>query len=73
MSIDPPVSRTALCDVVRVKMNAYSLNKPKSQAADDFVKAFLDSEVRPIWPKGWMQTRVLIRESKPAHGVFTNP
>ncbi|XP_052795434.1 ubinuclein-2-like isoform X2 [Mya arenaria] len=66
-------TRSALCDVVRVKMNAYSICKPKSQSAEEFCKAFLETEVRPIWLKGWMQTRVLFKESKSAHSIWTNP
>ncbi|WAQ99138.1 UBN2-like protein [Mya arenaria] len=67
------IERSALCDVVRVKMNAYSICKPKSQSAEEFCKAFLETEVRPIWLKGWMQTRVLFKESKSAHSIWTNP
>lgn len=65
--------RNLLCDVVRVKMHTYTMSKGKSQTAEEFCKAFLDQDVRPIWPKGWMQTRVLYKESKTAHSLWTNP
>ncbi|XP_053399236.1 ubinuclein-2-like isoform X2 [Mercenaria mercenaria] len=65
--------RSLLCDVVRVKMHTYMMSKGKSQTAEEFCKAFLEQDVRPIWPKGWMQTRVLYKESKAAHSLWTNP
>ena len=34
---------------------------------------FLEQEVRSLWPKGWMQMRVLYKESKTAHTIWTNP
>lgn len=67
------IFRTLLCDVVRVKMHTFTMSKGKSQSAEEFCKAFLDQDVRPIWPKGWMQTRVLYKESKTAHSLWTNP
>lgn len=62
-----------LCDVVRVKMHTYHMSKGRSQTAEEYCKAFLDQDVRPLWPKGWMQTRVLYKESRSAHMVWTNP
>ncbi|KAH3842177.1 hypothetical protein DPMN_115672 [Dreissena polymorpha] len=66
-------TRNALCDVVRVKMHTYLMARTKAQSAEEFCKGFLEQEVRPLWPKGWMQTRVLYRESKTAHHTYTNP
>lgn len=28
-----------------------------SQELEDFLKTLLDNEVKPLWPKGWMQSR----------------
>lgn len=28
-----------------------------SLSVEDYLKAFLESEVKPLWPKGWMQSR----------------
>lgn len=28
-----------------------------SQELEDFLKSLLDNEVKPLWPRGWMQSR----------------
>ncbi|CAH1776670.1 unnamed protein product [Owenia fusiformis] len=64
--------RVLLCNVVRLKMQAFNVTKVKGQTAEEFLKNFLDSEIKPLWPKGWMQTRTLFKESRAAHSSFTN-
>ena len=54
-------------------MHTLQMSKTRSQTSEEFCKAFLDQHVRPLWPKGWMQTRMLYKESKPAHSLWTNP
>ena len=49
--------RKLLCDVVRVKMKIYDYMKTRTQSSEEFLKMFLESEIKPLWPKGWMQTR----------------
>ncbi|KAG2455442.1 UBN1 protein, partial [Polypterus senegalus] len=49
--------REFLCNVVRIKMGSYELEKNKSQSAEEYLKAFLEAEVKMLWPKGWMQAR----------------
>lgn len=50
--------RELLCHVVRIKLESYDLEKNnKVHSWEDYVKVFLDAEVRPLWPKGWMQAR----------------
>ncbi|XP_072125029.1 ubinuclein-1-like isoform X5 [Mobula birostris] len=63
--------RDLLCSVVRTKMAYYELERNKSQAAEDYLKSFLDSEVKPLWPKGWMQSRTLFKESRKVHAHVT--
>ncbi|XP_038677001.1 ubinuclein-1-like isoform X2 [Scyliorhinus canicula] len=64
--------RDLLCSVVRTKMACYEQERNKSQAAEDYLKAFLESEVRPLWPKGWMQGRTLFKESRKVHVHVTS-
>ncbi|XP_067859434.1 ubinuclein-1-like isoform X3 [Heptranchias perlo] len=64
--------RDLLCSVVRTKMGCYELERNKSQAAEDYLKAFLESEVKPLWPKGWMQARTLFKESRKVHAHITS-
>ncbi|KAL4230379.1 HPC2 and ubinuclein domain [Mactra antiquata] len=65
--------RGLLCDVVRVRMHSFSMMKGKGTTAEEFCRSFLETEVRPLWPKGWMQTRALYKECKSAHMPWTNP
>uniref|UniRef100_A0A3Q2CTM5 Ubinuclein 2a n=1 Tax=Cyprinodon variegatus TaxID=28743 RepID=A0A3Q2CTM5_CYPVA len=49
--------RTLLCNVVRVKLSCYEMESQCTLSVEDYLKAFLENEVKPLWPKGWMQTR----------------
>lgn len=49
--------RMLLCTVVRIKMNMYDASNSRTQSAEEYLKAYLDSEVRQLWPQGWMQAR----------------
>ncbi|XP_072337825.1 ubinuclein-1-like [Scyliorhinus torazame] len=64
--------RGLLCSVVRTKMACYEQERNKTQAAEDYLKSFLESEVRPLWPKGWMQGRTLFKESRKVHVHVTS-
>ncbi|KAJ8251302.1 hypothetical protein GJAV_G00219880 [Gymnothorax javanicus] len=64
--------RTLLCNVVRIKLGCYKLESQCSLSLEDYLKAFLDTEVKPLWPKGWMQARILFKESRSVHGHLTD-
>ncbi|XP_012388710.1 ubinuclein-1 isoform X1 [Orcinus orca] len=64
--------RELLCQVVKIKLESYDLERNKAQSWEDYVKAFLDAEVKPLWPKGWMQARTLFKESRRGHGHLTS-
>ncbi|XP_048187659.1 ubinuclein-1 isoform X3 [Perognathus longimembris pacificus] len=64
--------RELLCQVVRIKLESHDLERNKAQAWEDCVKSFLDTEVKPLWPKGWMQARTLFKESRRGHGHLTS-
>lgn len=38
-------------------MERYKREGKGSQEMEDYLKTMLDNEVKPIWPKGWMQSR----------------
>ncbi|XP_072348148.1 ubinuclein-2-like isoform X2 [Scyliorhinus torazame] len=63
--------RNLLCNLVKIKLGCYELEQSKSQSAEDYLKAFMETEVKPIWPKGWMQARMLLKESKRVHNHLT--
>uniref|UniRef100_A0A8C9RDZ9 Ubinuclein 1 n=1 Tax=Scleropages formosus TaxID=113540 RepID=A0A8C9RDZ9_SCLFO len=63
--------RDFLCSVVGLKVGSYELEKNKSQSPEEYLKAFLEAEVKPLWPKGWMQSRMLFKESRRVHSHIT--
>ncbi|XP_054891538.1 ubinuclein-2b isoform X2 [Poeciliopsis prolifica] len=63
--------RSLLCNLVQVKLSFYELEGKTSLSVEDYLKAFMESEVKPLWPKGWMQARMLFKESTMVHGHLT--
>uniref|UniRef100_A0A668AQI1 Ubinuclein 2a n=1 Tax=Myripristis murdjan TaxID=586833 RepID=A0A668AQI1_9TELE len=61
--------RNLLCSLVRVKLSCYELESQCSLSVEDYLKAFMENEVKPLWPKGWMQARILFKESR-AEGLW---
>jgi len=51
-------ARLMLADIVKIKMEHYEMSKVRSQSAEEYLKAFFDAELKPIWPQGWIQTRL---------------
>ncbi|KAM3864613.1 ubinuclein-1 [Diretmus argenteus] len=56
--------RENLCLVIKAKMERYETESNGGQGMHDYLKTFLDNEVKRLWPKGWMQLRVLLKESR---------
>ncbi|XP_029014324.1 ubinuclein-2b isoform X2 [Betta splendens] len=63
--------RVLLCNLVRVKLGCYELEGKNALSLEDYLKAFMETEVKPLWPKGWMQARMLFKESISVHGHLT--
>ncbi|KAF1379107.1 hypothetical protein PFLUV_G00172640 [Perca fluviatilis] len=63
--------RLLLCNLVRVKVGCLQQENLGTLAREEKLKTFLETEVKPLWPKGWMQTRMLYKESDIAHGHYT--
>ncbi|XP_034046689.1 ubinuclein-2b isoform X2 [Thalassophryne amazonica] len=63
--------RALLCNLVRVKLSCYELEGKNAPSLEDYLKAFMENEVKPLWPKGWMQARILFKESITVHGHLT--
>ncbi|XP_070612113.1 ubinuclein-2 isoform X2 [Erythrolamprus reginae] len=64
--------RSLLCNLVKIKLDCYELEPNKSQSAEDYLKTFMETEVKPLWPKGWMQLRILFKESRSVHSHLTS-
>ncbi|KAK0148815.1 Ubinuclein-1 [Merluccius polli] len=56
--------RECLCLVVKAKMDRFETDKSENQEMEEYLKNFLDNKVKTLWPKGWMQPRLLLKESK---------
>ncbi|XP_076027233.1 ubinuclein-2a isoform X2 [Genypterus blacodes] len=63
--------RNLLCGLVRVKLSCYEMENQCSLSVEDYLKGFLENEVKPLWPKGWMQARILFKESLAVHSHLT--
>ncbi|XP_024114990.1 ubinuclein-1 isoform X2 [Oryzias melastigma] len=62
--------RECLSHVLKEKSDKYKKEGKGDQEIEEFLKTFLENEVKALWPKGWMQSRVLLRESKKRLGLF---
>lgn len=51
------ISRECLCRVLKEKMELFKSEKREILEQEEYLKTFLDNEVKPLWPKGWMQSR----------------
>lgn len=63
--------RELLCEIVNVKMMIYDSESPSCSSLEEYLKAFLEADVKSLWPKGWMQSRILLIETRKAHGHIT--
>lgn len=39
--------------------------------ADEFLKKFLENDVKKLWPKGWIQVRTLYNDTRMVHKDLT--
>ncbi|UYV77550.1 UBN1 [Cordylochernes scorpioides] len=62
-------TRDLLCQVVDAKIRCFELFKTRTQSPEDYLKQFLETEVKPIWPLRWMQTRTKPKKSLPAGSI----
>ncbi|KAM9305432.1 ubinuclein-1 [Gastrophryne carolinensis] len=57
--------RQLLGQLVRMKVDMF---EPESSGGllslEEYFKSFLDVELKPLWPRGWMQARTLFNESR---------
>ncbi|KAM3917245.1 ubinuclein-1 [Leptodactylus fuscus] len=56
--------RQLLCQLVRMKVDLYEPDGIGMSSLEDYLKTFLDEDVKPLWPRGWMQARTLFKESR---------
>ncbi|XP_051983278.1 ubinuclein-1 isoform X2 [Xyrauchen texanus] len=63
--------RELLFEIVNLKMISYDFESPACSSLEEYLKTFLEADVKPLWPRGWMQARILLIETRKAHGHIT--
>ncbi|XP_077381589.1 ubinuclein-1 isoform X2 [Festucalex cinctus] len=61
--------REVLRHVLRGKLSVFESTSEETQQLEEHLKAVLVNDIKPLWPKGWMQSRVLLRESRTILGL----
>ncbi|XP_053326462.1 ubinuclein-1 isoform X2 [Spea bombifrons] len=56
--------RQLLCQLFRMKVEMFESEGSSLLSLEDYLKSFLDVEVKPLWPRGWMQARTLFKETR---------
>ncbi|XP_043971575.1 ubinuclein-1-like isoform X2 [Gambusia affinis] len=64
--------RDCLGLLLKEKLATCQKEGKEGQELEEYMKTVLDNEVKPLWPKGWMQSRVLMRESRKLSGLFAS-
>lgn len=54
--------RALVGELIKIKRQSYEVIKPKKQSFDDFVDAYLEQNIVPFWPAGWMKKEELRSE-----------
>ena len=66
------VHRTCLKEVIQVQVSLWEESSAtRKETATDFMLNFLEKEVRPLWPKGWVNAKHLFKQSMAFHAVIT--
>lgn len=51
--------RKLVRDIASARKSYFKIAKPRKQSVEDFVLSFMESEVLPLWPEGWMSKSTL--------------
>ena len=51
-------TRNLLREIVGIKMSMFDTYKFRNQTAEEYLRIFLENEVKVLWPQGWIQTRL---------------
>ena len=44
------------------QLMCFQMQNLKKKSVEDYMKQFLETRVKPVWPVGWMETSVLMAE-----------
>ncbi|XP_019854941.1 PREDICTED: ubinuclein-1-like [Amphimedon queenslandica] len=63
--------RLLLVTVVKAKVEKELMNKTRTQTGEEIILEFIETHVRPLWPKGWVQKKALYKMTESAHFKLT--
>ncbi|KAF0307370.1 Ubinuclein-2 [Amphibalanus amphitrite] len=58
-------TREHLHRVIEVRAHSFKMLKKRQGSVEEFLKTFLDTDVLPLWEKGWMTGRELMKRCLP--------
>lgn len=58
---------------MRIKADTYEPEGSGMSSLEDYLKYFLDEEIKPLWPRGWMQARYVNPVMKQTRGSPSFP
>lgn len=66
-------TRALFYRVVQLKLDLFDQTKGKDKiTVSEYLKNFFEDELKELWPKLWMQSRTLFKESRKIHQHLTN-
>ena len=66
-----PAARKLLNEAVYLKAQCFQWSKLRKESAEEYLMRFLDVEIKCLWPKGWMSSKILYKESQEGHCFVT--
>lgn len=58
--------RGYLREIIQLRKNCYYIIRPRKDTLSDYVKGFLETKLKPFWPKDWITVEVLVEEGQAA-------
>ena len=58
-------TKEAFTKLIQIKMESYAISRPRGVTQEDWMKQYLDEEVKGVWPTGWMTVKNLEKSVKP--------
>ncbi|KAI5739913.1 hypothetical protein M8J77_024939 [Diaphorina citri] len=56
--------RCYLREIVEIKARCFRIMNCRKDTEEDYIKEYLDTRIKPLWPDGWMKVPVLLREGR---------
>lgn len=67
-------SKSLLNETIKIKLSLFE-NSTKGQvlSLNDYLMQFIDKELKPLWPAGWMSRKIIVRQAEWLHQTLPNP